>query len=205
MNRWIYSFQSTGIRELTDLELAELNRRLAWIKLRTILRTLISIALGFGIFLGIIVATSNALIGWSLCVASTIAFFYSLSFANAHHSAWLLYSRASRKRTIETFAWSNAPREVRSLYALIRLTTLHGDKAYWKEEEELVDTLQKMAKHEPKSIETLVGDGAIIRINGSFATREITVPVADLDARTVGDCPIDAASIARAAAVAPLD
>lgn len=183
-NRWIYGFQQTGSRDLTEAELAQaksLSRRYSRIRY---LRGAWAVLLAVGGITGIISLAHGYWWGWLAIIAGLVGLFVALSWANQAERLSLLLRRTVRVGQVDIFTRVGSNRRVRSVF---RAPFEDGEDAYvssepyWEAEEKFEEGIRKEVDHEPETIESPKDDDAIVLISGRWVTQIHEIAVFDLE------------------------
>lgn len=175
---WIYSFRKSGKRELTDDEKAALGRlarrksgvRFAW--------GAVAVLLALIAILGIILAADARPWGWGLFLASTIAFFYAIHFANNAEKLNLLYRRSARVGVVDEYVRTERTEHVRAQYIReVMEEESSQPSCYWQADERFEDRLLKTCGKRADWLETPADDDVVITVGGQTCREIIDVPI----------------------------
>lgn len=177
-DKWIYGFRRTGKRELSEEERETLKRLGTRKGISRYIRGALSVVVFFVGLSGIAFASGGARWGWPLLIAGTIAFFWSLNWANKAERYALLCRRAARVGVVDQFVREEVSEAVRNAYSKPQYEdgeTVLG-QAFWEAEEQFEERLIKLTGKRPVVIETPEDDDVLLTCDGKLVPDAIDLP-----------------------------
>ena len=171
MERWVYSFKSTGTRTLTEAEIGAIKLKASLSRRKSVSWAVLSVFLGLMIFLSIAEATSTAWIGWPLLVFFGVTFCMAFDHVGKNDLLRKLLVRAAREVVVETFVKEVAPDSVRAKYSAFRASDDAGDYSgppFWVAEEDLFKLLTLTSGGPSTTFESLAHDDVLLLVDGKI-------------------------------------